>query len=726
MRCYLLIGLLALTQWADAQQAITVPEIPLIRKKFHDDIDKSQRDILKLDGKDDGQLNLSPNEETNMQITYAVTNRVDNLQNTIELDSTLDANNKIKYLRGLNDVLAGFANDYRYRRIKGVAFPDLLTAYTDAMRLERNNQPFTPVIARNTMEIGNILVRSFAFAQNEGQKAARDLLVVKDCQRNPTKILPILTQHPDLPYADSLIAIAARRDQEELYNYAAAYNALGNRIQKNSDPLVSIISKMARMKTGRQYFPFLDDLYKGRKTFDQITEAMDDSMKYYKLLVQTEIEYASRLPQKDTPLVMNTLTEKLRQKAVEVFINEINGLHESPDAVRFKKIEPLSPEELYYLAVLGEEEIYTSSYTHGVYPFIFQKMKPARGDSLLMRVHFDHFKKWIKMAANYNTLDHFLKTMEKENAEILMKAFVKNLDKTKSLEDAVDVANSYASISDKALQKLVLDQVQLNLQEAKANGNVRGSNIYGMLNTLFLSMDPANNIDVAASLGIPPVYYMPNKSLRDSSGRIIIQQFFYGDKDGNTVFNAFVHSFNGNWKQTSTPEWVAFSSTRGVPVTIYANRPLDETKGLDAQAQASLSDYLQKNNLQPSVVIHRGHSYYLNSTIDQLAPSAKVVLLGSCGGYQSLNRVLGICPYAQIISSKQTGSGLINQPMISVLLENMREGKDLNWPGLWGNFSKIFKGNELFADYVPPHKNLGAVFIMAYKKMAEKQGLDRD
>ncbi len=726
MRCYLLIGLLFLTGLAEAQQAITVPEIPLMRKKFHDDIDKSQRDILKLDGKDDGQVTLSPNEETNMQITYAVTNRVDNLQNTIELDSTLDANNKIKYLRGLNDVLSGFINDYRYKKIKSAAFPDLLTAYTDAMRLERNNQPFTPVIERNSMEIGNILVRSFAFAKNAGQQEARDLLVVKDCQRNPTKILPILTQHPDLPYADSLIATAARRNQEELYNYAAAYNALGNRIQKNKDPLVSIIAKMARMKTGRQYFPFLDDLYKGRKTFEQIDAVMDDSVKYYKLLVETEMEYAARLPRKDTPLVMNTLTEKLRQKAVEVFINEINGLHEAPDAIRFKKIEPLNPEELYYLAVLGEEEIYTSSYTHGVYPFIFQKMKPARGDSLLMRVHFDHFKKWIKMAANYNTLDNFLKTMEKENAEMLMKAFVKNLDKTKNLEDAVDVANSYASISDKALQKLVLDEVQVNLQEAKANNNTRGSNIYGMLNTLFLSMDSANHIDVSATLGIPPVYFMPNRSLRDSSGRIIIQQFFYGDKDGNTVFNAFVHSFNGNWKQTSTPEWVAFSSTRGVPVTIYANRPLDETKGLDAQAQSALSDYLQKNNLQPTVVIHRGHSYYLNSTIDQLAPSAKVILLGSCGGYQSLSRVLGICPYAQIISSKQTGSGLINQPMINVLLENMREGKDLNWPGLWGNFSRIFKGNELFSDYVPPYKNLGAVFIMAYKKLEERQSPAED
>jgi hypothetical protein len=417
---------------------------------------------------------------------------------------------------------------------------------------------------------------------------------------------------------------------------------------------------------------------------------------------------------------MRTLTARLQQKVRDVFINEINGLHEQPDAIRFKKLEQLTPEELYYLATLGEEEIYTSSYTHGVYPMIFQKMKVPRGDSLLMRVKFDHFKKWIKMAANYNTLDNFLKTMEKENAEVLMKAFVKGLDKTNSLEDAVDVANSYASITDKNLQALILEQVQQNLEEAKNTRNERGQHIYGILNTLFLSMDPANNIDVAKVLGIPPVYFMPNQSLRDSAGRIIVQQFFYGDKDGKVVFNAFLNGFsNGNWKITNSKEWVAVSSTKGIPVTIYANRPLDEEKGLDAEAQANLGKFLEEKNLNPTVVIHRGHSYYLNSTIAQLAPSAKVILLGSCGGYQSLNQVLSICPYAQIISSKQTGSGLINAPMISALMETARDGKDLNWPNLWGNLSKIFKNNDTFADYVPPHKNLGAVFIMAYNKMDE-------
>ncbi len=59
--------------------------------------------------------------------------------------------------------------------------------------------------------------------------------------------------------------------------------------------------------------------------------------------------------------------------------------------------------------------------------------------------------------------------------------------------------------------------------------------------------------------------------------------------------------------------------------------------------------------------------------------------------------------------------------MINVLMETLRQGKDLNWPALWKMFGNIFKGNEMFSDYIPPYRNLGAVFIIAYNKLQEKE-----
>jgi hypothetical protein len=40
---------------------------------------------------------------------------------------------------------------------------------------------------------------------------------------------------------------------------------------------------------------------------------------------------------------------------------------------------------------------------------MLQLMGPQPGDSLLQNVHFDFFKKFIKMAANFNKLDTFFK-----------------------------------------------------------------------------------------------------------------------------------------------------------------------------------------------------------------------------------------------------------------------------------------------------------------------------
>ncbi|MBV9962462.1 MAG: hypothetical protein JO072_09460 [Parafilimonas sp.] len=694
------------------------PDIPLVRLYFHEKIDSTQKLIEKFDGTTDNSFKPTDNEELNNRINDALTVQVDNLQNTIEESKLSDNNDKIRYLRGLNECLQRYLNGFRYQTIKSATIVEVVSGFKNCMSLDEKKESVYTEIRTHSYDAGDILVNSYAFNDNEGINDSKDYLLLKVCSDHPEKMMMVLSQHPDISFADSLIIVAAHKRPDDLYTYAAAYNKLADRIKNNPDSLVQLIVHVSKMNEGRMYFPFLDNLYSHKISFDDVEAALRNDAKYYSLLVKTEIDYADRVRRRDTPLSMQALQSKLADKAKEIYVNVINGLHESPDNVRFKKIENLSPEELYYLAVMTEDEIYTSSYTHGVYPFIWKQMHTTKGgDSLLMRVRFDHFRKWIKMAANYNTLDDFLKRMDRGNAEVLMKAFVNGLEKSPTLEDAVDVADSYASINDKAIHDLILNQVQYNLHQSQQNGNKREADIYNILNTLFLSIDSSNHIDVAATLGIPPVYFMPNKLMRDDSGKIIIEQYFYGDKDGNNIFNAFLSNFrNANWRMTSNDKWVVVSSTKGVPIKIYSNRPLDDETSKDQEAQDALNDYLSQNNLNPAMVIHRGHSYYLTATLDQLAESAKLVLLGSCGGYQSLNKVLQTCPTAQIISSRQTGSGTINGPMINIIVEQLRLGKDLNWPALWKVIGNQVSHKEYFDDYVPPYKNLGAVFIMAYKK----------
>src|SRR6476620_11936799 len=192
----------------------------------------------------------------------------------------------------------------------------------------------------------------------------------------------------------------------------------------------------------------------------------------------------------------------MEKKGNEVYTKEINALHESPDAVRFKILYTLTPQELYYLVIAGETELYTSSYVKGIYPIMMQKIG-NKGDSLLMSVGFDRFKKFIKMAAGYNTLSDFLNTFpDKKQAQVLMTAFVNNLEKSEGLEDGVDVADSYASIQEsiKPVAEDMLNNVKANLDRNIRENNKRGIVMYNLLYKLFLSADSVKgkNIDLSA------------------------------------------------------------------------------------------------------------------------------------------------------------------------------------------------------------------------------------
>ncbi|NBO59205.1 MAG: hypothetical protein EBU73_09785, partial [Chitinophagia bacterium] len=165
-------------------------------------------------------------------------------------------------------------------------------------------------------------------------------------------------------------------------------------------------------------------------------------------------------------------------------------------------------------------------------------------------------------------------------------------------------------------------------------------------------------------------------------------------------------------------KWYEIKSIQGKPISIFANIPFDNSNGedLDADAQASLSSYLIENDLSPAIVVHRGHSYHLPSTIAQLATSAKLVILGSCGSYQHLHSVLDICPSAQIISSREVGSLSVNDPMLRAINEQIRLGKDIDWIRTWKNLEIQMKASgtkNRFDNYVAPHKNLGLLLLQA-------------
>ena len=698
------------------------------RLLWHDKVDKQQSLLRKLDGKDDGLITLSMNETVNQQIEYALITQIDELQVRIERDSSLSHSVKVKYLLGLESLLKGYNSNYQRRDFPATIAQTLVDAYTAAMELDRKNLSIEPVVARSSYSVAKILIDCFSFPPNPGIKASKILLVRKYLAIHPTEILSVLRMNLDVPFADSLITVAAYQYPKKMYDFASARDQMSAQIRANQDPFVKTIVKMASSRSGQLYFPFIDLLSKGQMQFEDIDKVKENTLNYYRLLVKTRIEYAGRMsgPQRDTPMEMKTLTEMMGRKAKEAFIREINGLHDSPDPVRFKCLEPLTAQELYYLCVMGEEEIYTSSYL-GVFKRIFQRMKVPRGDTLIMSVNADYFRKFIKMAAAYNTLDTLLKSMPAESSISLMRAFMIGLEKSTSsenAEDAVDVADSYSSIVEKndRLARFMVEEANWNYERCLKKADKTGQVVYRLEKTLFLSADSSNHVNLSEELGIPPVYTVDYKSLEDDSGRVVQQVFFYGDedKDGQNSYANYMSLFRNraDWTISENPFWTTIKSTKGKPVWIFANKPLYGEDDPDAKAQEKLDAYLAEQGLTPTIFIHRGHSYHVKYSLQQIQPSARIVILGSCGGYNNLNEVLSISEDAHIISSKQVGTKTVNEPILLAMNTALRSGRSIDWIPMWRDLSRQFTGDkrEFFEDYIPPYKNLGAIFIKAFRK----------
>lgn len=734
--CFCSISYMAVSQHGDTVN------IPVNRLYFHDKIKAEQNSFDLSDGKADNFYHSTANDETDVKVSDIIFNQITSLRYSIETNADIPKNNdKIRQLSYVENFLKIIKQSLKERLISAHDIPDIYAHFLKVMVLNLKGEDMSEEMKPVSYPIAKI--NTAVFFDNKGYANSRNLVYLKYAALHPDKILKSIRPYVNEVYADSLIVLACKYNPVQLYSYAQSKTSPeGKLIHRSENGMVKAVAKLSQTSNALLYFPFLDNLLSEKITIDSIRKFVGDgengydSIGYFKLLVKTEIEYFMRMapPLRDTPIAMfgvNGLRETLRAKAIQHFITPINTLHDVNNLnVRMKAIDPLSPVELYYMLVMGENDIYTSSYKHSFNRMMQRMGTKPRGDSLLQEVHFDYFKKFIKMAANFNKLDTFLKTMPVKSSEVLMKGFVANLDKTGNLEDAVDVADSYSSISDKNLLKTIFNYVVINEERHQQDGNIRGKIIYNLLKTIMMSADTSVNIDLGSTLGIPSVYSVPANDFKDVNGAIVQQVFFYGDEDGKAFFPSFLKSFSPKlWSITTKKEWVEIKALKS-NVWVFANRPLDSDENLDDSAQVHLNTYLENNKMLPSVIVHRGHSYWLPRTIHRMSGTAKVVLIGSCGGYQNLNEILQVCPDAHIITTKEIGKGDINQPILNALNQNFFAGTAVDWRILWAALTRQFMKDpkkevrESWENYIPPYKNLGAIFIKAYNKQAEASNLE--
>src|SRR5258708_23698708 len=141
---------------------------------WHDNVDKEQQRLAILGGgKYDSVIRLSKDETVNYEVTDALVRQVDEIQQQIEFDSTLNTNNKKKYLRALEFLLRGFHQAYDGKEIQPAAAPLLAPSFEKRMAMDKKWPSVEPVITSTPYQVQKILVESSLYPpKNTAVKAS--------------------------------------------------------------------------------------------------------------------------------------------------------------------------------------------------------------------------------------------------------------------------------------------------------------------------------------------------------------------------------------------------------------------------------------------------------------------------------------------------------------------------------------------------------------------------
>jgi hypothetical protein len=505
------------------------------------------------------------------------------------------------------------------------------------------------------------------------------------------------------PFHVDVINAVCSNAPMKIKSYLHSWNDIHRTVKNSTNPVTKQIYAIYKQKgTVTKSYLLINDIYSKRLSIEEAHQIARKDSSLFNYLIQ--------LKQKDQVLGVHSIEEALESQCLK-HVRVINDLHEEPDNKRFASLKPLSAEEIYTLIVYSQEEIYTSTFL-GMYKSLMDKLPVQSSYEFLSLVSFNRVRQFISMCAGYNTIDNFLQNASLLEKEQLFKRIVRDLHVSNdNLASAVAVADTYGLLKDGAVKDL-LGKTLLDYTDQLPSNNKEAITLYNLiLSVLNLRTVNASYAEVATQLGELSI----DKLFKD--GKNIQQHFFFDDNDGKASYAHFVQTFrNGSWKINDKGSYILITPIKGKAIEIYANKPTQEYAGQDA-----IKAHFKETKRYPDLVVHRGHSYYVDAAIESLTPNAELVFLGSCGGYNNINNVLHYAPNAHIIASKQIGTMLVNDRVLLTINETLRNGNSLVWDALWSDLTRKFgQGNiaaERFQDYIPPHQNPGALLISSYRKL---------
>ncbi|MCE2962828.1 MAG: hypothetical protein ACK5UE_06480 [Chitinophagales bacterium] len=443
-------------------------------------------------------------------------------------------------------------------------------------------------------------------------------------------------------------------------------------------------------------------------TIDEAHRIGQSDVQYLKALMHITVQ--------KNPIGLHSVEEEQNQLSLK-FIRSIND-NPSQSHPNLKEIKQFNAKEIYSLMVLGKEEIFQFAFDNCYY-VLLQNLGETSLIDFLPKVNHYKFREFSSLLATFHKFPElFYRNSTPESRQEFLEKLTKiDFSDINCIEEASVLCEFINNCDHTEIQSSIQNIIKSEYDLAEIKKDQLAMAVYSLL---------ASNIGQRAlvhqdwfknkkeNFAKYSLNYIDVAELKSKHNKIIEVNFFYNDGDGIASFNNYIQLFRlmPKWYIQDLGSYYYISSLEGNDYDIFANKPQHEVSG-----QQAIRDYLVYNKLEPSIIVHRGHSYHSQKTIDQMVGSPKFIFMGSCGGYYKISELLVRSPDAQILSTKQVGTMNINDPMLKSIREILRNNKNLDWPSFWADQEIKLRGNKDFKMYIPPHKNNGALFVNAFFKV---------
>jgi hypothetical protein len=441
-------------------------------------------------------------------------------------------------------------------------------------------------------------------------------------------------------------------------------------------------------------------------------------------------------------------------------VRQFNALHEAPTAKRFALFNDTTAANDFDLITIGREEAYTSTYLgilndmlgeHGTSGKLQKSGQKLTG--ILSPVQMERMDIFLEAAASYGRMDDVLKVIPQEQIRQIIHHVANKAGTATDLSYISTIAIMMTAPGCNADVRHLLEQeVKAQYDDAKKANNKNKMDRFGLLGATYSTNLPAgvnistNERTFFTGMAHNPAYQqtppfqMNRFQLTDNKGACNELMVFANDDDSKSSYNHWKTQYKDKpgWKIEEHDSFTHIYSTNNddgrVPVHVYANHPDAHDNGLENINRAVAE---QQGNATPSfqVFVGRGHSYHAPDYLKRLQEMSKnvdgtpkehapkLIYLGSCGGYKNITKVLQMSPDAQIISTKQTGSMDVNDPMLFFINQSINENGSVIWAQQQRLLDQLGSKNK--EAYLLPNKNISLVMQRKYNSLQQEPVSER-